>query len=136
MAGKNPYLPKQDIAKATQPYDVLFRPHDVTVKVDPAKIPYSEKGLPGSLLEIALGNGVDIEHACGGVLACSTCHVWVKKGLKSCNEALDEELDQLDNAPGATFESRLACQCVPNGSEPLEVVIPAWNRNAVKEGPH
>jgi len=136
MAGKNPYLPEQNVEKPVRAYTVTFAPHEKTIHVDPSKIPYSEKGLPGSLLEIAMGNGIDIEHACGGVAACSTCHVLVKKGLKTCNEPLDEELDQLDNAPGVTFESRLACQCVPNGTENVEVVIPSWNRNAVKEGPH
>jgi 2Fe-2S ferredoxin len=134
MSGKNPYLPQQEIEKPARPYKILFHPDAQTVQVDPAKIPYAEKGLPGSLLEIAMGHGIEIEHSCGGVAACSTCHVLVKRGLKSCNEALDEELDQLDNAPGVTFESRLACQCVPNGSEDIEVTIPSWNRNAVKEG--
>ncbi|MBM4112369.1 MAG: 2Fe-2S iron-sulfur cluster binding domain-containing protein, partial [Phycisphaerae bacterium] len=35
-----------------------------------------------SLLEIALDNGINIEHACGGVCACSTCHVYVESGMK------------------------------------------------------
>ncbi len=134
MSGQNPYLPEAKIEKPRAPYKAHFLPHDVSVVVRPEALPDSAKGLPGSLLQIAMTNGVDIEHACGGVAACSTCHVYVKRGLKSCNEPLDEELDQIDNAPAATFESRLACQTVPNGTEDVEVVIPAWNRNAVKEG--
>ena len=133
MGGKNPYLPEQKIAKPQTRYRLSVKPHDVVIDVDPAKIPYGKTGLPGSLLDIAMANGVDIDHACGGVAACSTCHVLVKKGLKTCNEALDEELDQIDNAPGATFESRLSCQCVPNGTEDVEIVIPNWNRNLVRE---
>src|SRR5881628_4081513 len=64
-----------------------------------------------SLLDIALGAGVDLEHACGGVCACSTCHVIVKAGLESCNEGTDDEFDQLDEAPAITLQSRLGCQC-------------------------
>ena len=83
---------------------------------------------------VALGAGIEIDHACGGVCACSTCHVQVDGGLETCNEANDAEEDQLDLAPGLTETSRLACQCVPDGSAPLRVVIPAWNRNLVSEG--
>jgi len=133
MGGSNPYLPKQKIDLPKQKYTLEFRPHNKSIQVDPAALPYDRTGLKGSLLEIAMGHGIDIDHACGGVAACSTCHVWVKKGLQSCNEPLDEELDQLDNAPGANLESRLACQCVPNGSEAVVVEIPAWNRNLARE---
>jgi 2Fe-2S ferredoxin len=102
--------------------------------VDPTKIPYNRTGLPGSILDIAYAAGVDIDHACGGVCACSTCHVIVKEGLKSCNESTDDEQDMLDEARGLTIESRLGCQCVPNGTQDLVVEIPAWSRNMVKEG--
>jgi len=71
--------------------------------------------------------------ACGGVCACSTCHVVVKQGLESIPEATDDENDQLDNAPGLTPQSRLSCQSVPDGSVDLVVEIPSWNRNLVKE---
>lgn len=111
-------------------------PMDVTVEVDPNDLPYQRDGLPGSLLDVALHHGVDIDHACGGVNACSTCHVIVKQGLDSCNESSEEEEDQLDNAPGLEPESRLACQCVPDGSVEILVQVPDWNRNMVKEAPH
>jgi 2Fe-2S ferredoxin len=106
------------------------------VEVDPAEVPYSRDGFAGSILEIALGHDIDIDHACGGVCACSTCHVVVREGLESCQEASDEELDQLDNAPGQTHQSRLACQAVPDGSCDVVVEIPAWNRNLVREEHH
>ncbi|MBS1984912.1 MAG: 2Fe-2S iron-sulfur cluster binding domain-containing protein [Bdellovibrionales bacterium] len=134
MGGTNPYLPERKVPKATKPFKVTFMPMNKTIEVDPAKIPYDDNGLPGSLLDIAMAHGINIDHACGGVSACSTCHVHVRKGLKTCNEAIDEELDQLDNAPKTSFDSRLACQCVANGSEDLVVEIPGWNRNAVSEG--
>jgi 2Fe-2S ferredoxin len=117
-------------------YTVIFvdeKQREQVVEVDPARIPYGHDGRPGSLLDIALGNGVDIEHACGGVCGCSTCHVIVKEGLDSCNDPSEQEEDQLDNAYGLTAQSRLACQCVPNGEKDLVVVIPAWNRNLVRE---
>ena len=134
--GKNPYIKNPEIRLPEKPYKVTCTPNGVTIPVDPKKIPYGRVGEPGSILDIALANGVDIEHVGGGVVACSTCHVIVKKGLQSCSDATDSELDQLDNAPGNTLQSRLACQCVPDGTEDIEIEIPSWNRNAVKEVPH
>jgi 2Fe-2S ferredoxin len=119
-----------------QAYKITFMPMQVSIHVDPADIPYQRDGLPGSILDIALDHDIDIDHACGGVNACSTCHIIVKQGLDSCNESSEEEEDQLDNAPGLEPESRLACQCVPDGSAEILIQIPEWNRNMVKEAPH
>ncbi|MCY4133281.1 MAG: 2Fe-2S iron-sulfur cluster-binding protein [Nitrospira sp.] len=136
MGGSNPYIEQVEVKTATESFSVTFRLPDETldVQVDPSKIPYGPTGQPGSLLDIAMGAGIDVEHACGGVCACSTCHVIVKEGLDSCSEATDDELDQLDEAPAITLQSRLACQCVPDGSTNLVVEIPEWNKNLVKEG--
>jgi 2Fe-2S ferredoxin len=139
MGGTNPFIRSAATRLPTRPFSILFRgPEGATTKVDvdPTRLPYSRDGLPGSLLEIGLGHGVDIDHACGGVCACSTCHVIVRAGLESCSEATDDELDQLDKAPGLTPQSRLACQCVPNGSAELVVEIPDWNRNLTREQHH
>ena len=135
MGGSNPYIEKAETQTATKPFTITYKtPHGITeVKVDPEKIPFGETGLPGSVLDIAMGAGIDVEHACGGVCACSTCHVIVKEGLETCNEATDDENDQLDEAPGLSLQSRLACQCVPNGEKNLVVEIPEWNKNLVKE---
>ena len=92
----------------------------------------AKKGL--SILEIAEECGARVGHACGGNLACSTCHVYVSSGGKSCGEASEEEEDMIDGAPAVRLSSRLACQAVPDGSSDVVVEIPAWNRNAVKEG--
>ncbi len=105
-------------------------------ELDTADLPASASGKDGSLLDIALALDVDIDHACGGVCACSTCHVIVREGLESCSGSTDEEEDQLDEAPGLTPFSRLACQCVPDGSRDLVVEIPNWNRNLVREAAH
>ncbi|MCZ6800908.1 MAG: 2Fe-2S iron-sulfur cluster-binding protein [Nitrospirae bacterium] len=135
MGGSNPYIEKAETEAATQTFTVTFHSQDGTqeVQVDPEKIPYGPTGLPGSLLDIAMGAGIDVEHACGGVCACSTCHVMVKEGLETCNESTEDEDDQLDEAPGISLQSRLACQCVPNGTKNIVVEIPEWNKNLVKE---
>ena len=90
-----------------------------------------------SILQAALGQGVEIDHACGGVCACSTCHVKVKQGFGCFPEATDDELDQLDEARDVGLDSRLACQAklerMPEDGT-IEVVVPSWNVNMVKEG--
>ena len=137
MGGTNPYIQKADYELPRQAYIVTFIAPDgvvTKVEVDPAKIPYGPTGLPGSLLDVAMGNGVALEHSCGGVCACSTCHVIVKLGLESCSEGTDDEFDQLEEAPITTLQSRLGCQCVPNGTKDIVVEIPAVNKNLVKEG--
>ena len=135
MGGTNPYIEKSEVATATKGFKVTFigSGDRIEVSVDPSKLPYGETGLPGSILDIAMGHGIDLEHACGGVCACSTCHIIVKEGLDTCNESTDDENDQLDEAPGLTLQSRLGCQCVPNGDKDLVVEIPEWNKNLVKE---
>lgn len=133
MGGMNPYISRPDIRLPTKRYRITFLPMGRTVEVDPEHLPRDHDGLEGSILQIALEHGIEIDHACGGVCACSTCHVIVREGLESCNEATDEELDMLDNAPGVCDQSRLACQTVPDGSRDVTVEVPFWNRNLAKE---
>jgi ferredoxin, 2Fe-2S len=140
MGGVNPYITAAKTRTATKPFTVQFHDEEsgklTSFLVDPAKIPFADHGLEGSLLDIAEGAGIEINHSCGGVCACSTCHVYVEAGALSCNLATDDEEDMLDEAPAVTSESRLSCQCVPDGTQDLIVRIPKWNRNAVKEGHH
>lgn len=136
MGGKNPYIEEASYTPATKKYKVTFVREGRTVEVDPAKVPYGHNGLPGSILDISEGFHLGLDHACGGVCACSTCHVIVHEGLESCNEASEAELDELDMAPGITPKSRLGCQTVPDGSQDLVVEIPEWNKNFVKEPEH
>ena len=133
MGGENPYLQKTATRLPTKKYKITYLPMNVTIEVDPAKIPYSRDGRPGSLLEIALAHGIEIDHACGGVCACSTCHVVIKSGMSTMPGASDDEEDMLDNAPAVTPTSRLACQAVPDGTADVVVEIPSWNRNLVRE---
>jgi 2Fe-2S ferredoxin len=133
MGGRNPYAEQEIPEPATEKFTVTFLPMNITVEVDPDKIPYGETGLPGSILDIALANGIDIDHACGGVCACSTCHCIVRDGIDTCSEMSDCEEDELSYAPGLTPKSRLSCQTVPNGKRNLVVEVPGWNRNIVRE---
>ena len=137
MAGVNPYIQKAEAAKARTPFTVTYVDEETggrtEVRVDPATFPFGKLGLDGSLLDIAEEAGVQINHSCGGVCACSTCHVYVQQGGKSCSKATDDEEDELDKAPAVTPESRLSCQCVPDGTQDVVVEIPAWNRNLVRE---
>lgn len=110
---------------------VTFEPAGVTVEVNPAHYPYGRHGRPGSLLDIALSHGVHIEHACGGAGACGTCHVIITAGMSNLSEPSDEELDRVDQAPGNTPDSRLACAAVVAGD--VTVQIPQWSRNLVSE---
>jgi len=63
-----------------------------------------------SILDAAEECGARVGHACGGNLACSTCHVWVQTGLDSLPEVTDKENDIMDKAFDVRPESRLACQ--------------------------
>jgi len=107
---------------------------NVTVDAGPVDELAHHEGRPGSILDIADRADIAIDHACGGFAACSTCHVYVKEGLGTCNEKSEDEEDMLDEAPLLKSTSRLSCQCIPDGTEDVVVEIPAWNRNMVKEG--
>ncbi len=65
-----------------------------------------------SILEVALKNDINLHHNCGGVCACSTCHVYVEKGEDLVEELSDKEEDFIDRAINPRLNSRLSCQCV------------------------
>ncbi|KAK3584249.1 hypothetical protein CHS0354_035330 [Potamilus streckersoni] len=115
-------------------YKITIQNTGDVIEVDP-NMPEGKHGLPCSILHITEEMHEDlIDHACGGVQACSTCHIYIVKGFDSCNEASDREEDYLDKARGRKLISRLACCCVPDGSEDIVIEVPKWNVNAVKEG--
>src|SRR5438445_9825815 len=129
MGGTNPYVDQDAPQPATQKFTITFMPMNVTVEVDPEKIPYRVTGLPGSILDIALAQGINLDHACGGVCACSTCHCIVREGLETISEMSEAEDEELSFAPGLTPSSRLSCQSVPNGTRKLLVEMQIWNCN-------
>ncbi len=75
-----------------------------------------------TLLEAAEKCGAQVGHSCGGVCGCSTCHVWVRKGLESLSEQTDAEMDRLDMGFDVRPYSRLSCQA-ELGQEDLLVEI-------------
>ena len=85
-----------------------------------------------SVLEIAHKHGIDIEGACEGSLACSTCHVIVDPAwYKKLSKATEDEEDMLDLAFGLQATSRLGCQIVMTEAlDGLKVKLPAGTRNA------
>ena len=87
MGGTNPYIEEVKYKKATKKFKVTFLPSGKTVEVDPEKFPYGHNGLPGSILDISEGFKMGLDHACGGVCACSTCHSIIREGLESSNRA-------------------------------------------------
>jgi 2Fe-2S ferredoxin len=85
-----------------------------------------------SICDAALANGIEIEHACEKSCACTTCHVIVREGYDSLQEADEAEEDLLDKAWGLEPESRLSCQALV-GEEDLVIEIPKYTINMVSE---
>jgi 2Fe-2S ferredoxin len=90
--------------------------------VSPLEDKTAEVAEGASLLEAAEACGAQVGHSCGGVCACSTCHVWVRKGLETVSEQQGEEMDRLDQAFDVRPMSRLACQSKV-GTSDVEVAI-------------
>ena len=85
-----------------------------------------------SILDIALANDIDIEHACEKSCACTTCHLIVREGFDSLEESDELEDDMLDKAWGLEPESRLGCQALVSNDD-LVVEIPKYTVNQVSE---
>ncbi|MES2330415.1 MAG: 2Fe-2S iron-sulfur cluster-binding protein [Bacteroidota bacterium] len=78
-----------------------------------------------SLLEVCLDNDIELHHNCGAVCACSTCHLYVDKGMDSLAELSDREEDFIDRAVNPRINSRLGCQCVlEEGDGEVVVTLP------------
>ena len=85
-----------------------------------------------SICEALLDNGVNIEHACDMVCACTTCHVIVREGMHSLNEIEEGEEDMLDRAWGLEPDSRLSCQAIL-AQQDVTIEIPKYSINHAKE---
>jgi 2Fe-2S ferredoxin len=97
-------------------------PHGAVIEVEPGT----------SILEAALSHGIEIEHICEQSCACTTCHVIIRQGFDSLNEATEQEEDLLDKAWGLEAESRLSCQAKV-ANEDLTIEIPKYTINLVRE---
>ncbi len=85
-----------------------------------------------TVLDVALRNGIGIEHACEKSCACTTCHIVVKEGFDSLEESDELEDDMLDKAWGLEAESRLGCQAMV-ADEDLVIEIPRYTLNHASE---
>ncbi|WP_410499150.1 ISC system 2Fe-2S type ferredoxin [Chitinibacter sp. S2-10] len=88
---------------------------------------------PGTTIcDALLANDIEIEHACEKSCACTTCHVLVREGFDSLNEADELEEDQLDKAWGLEACSRLSCQAEVADTD-LVVELPKYTINHARE---
>jgi 2Fe-2S ferredoxin len=96
------------------------------------KISFEEKGLEPvelpiaegeSVLDVCLENGIELQHNCGGVCGCSTCHIYLTKGMDNVQEISDKEEDFVDRAVNPRINSRLGCQCVMIDGD-IEITLP------------
>jgi 2Fe-2S ferredoxin len=91
---------------------------------EPLELPINQNE---SVLDVCLDNGIDLQHNCGGVCGCSTCHVYVNWGMDSLEEISDKEEDFIDRAVNPRITSRLGCQCVVIDGD-IEVTLPDQNQ--------
>ena len=107
---------------------LIFLPHEeicpegAVIEVEPGV----------TICDAALKHGIEIEHACEKSCACTTCHVVVREGFDSLEEAEETEEDMLDKAWGLEPESRLSCQAVV-GDQDLVIELPKYTINMVSE---
>jgi 2Fe-2S ferredoxin len=107
---------------------IIFLPHE---EICPEGLVIdAEKG--ETICNVALENGIEIEHACEKSCACTTCHVYIREGIDSLNENTEDEDDMLDKAWGLEPDSRLSCQALV-GDEDLVIEIPKYTINMVSE---
>jgi 2Fe-2S ferredoxin len=85
-----------------------------------------------SICDTLLQNGIEIEHACEKSCACTTCHVVVRSGGDSLEEATESEEDLLDKAWGLEAQSRLSCQALVDDQD-LTIEIPKYTINHARE---
>lgn len=102
-----------------------------TMNVYPVHIQFEEPGIAPvtlqaaegeSILDLCLENNIDLHHNCGGVCACTTCHVYINKGMEHLPEMSEREEDYVDRAINPRLNSRLGCQSDIYG--PLDITIP------------
>ncbi|AOU98221.1 ferredoxin, 2Fe-2S type, ISC system [Acidihalobacter yilgarnensis] len=107
---------------------ITFLPH--TNLCPDGKVIEVESGT--TICDAALANGIEIEHACEKACACTTCHVYVRKGMDSLKDPSEDEEDMLDKAWGLEPDSRLSCQSAV-GDDDLEIEIPRYTLNLASE---
>lgn len=92
-----------------------------------------EANVGETILDVALRNGINIEHACEKSCACTTCHCIVREGFNDLEPSDELEDDMLDKAWGLEPESRLSCQVKVVDTD-MVIEIPKYTVNMVSEG--
>ena len=104
---------------------ILFEFEDLSIA--PVEVENAEEGY--SILEITEDHDIHLNHNCGGVCACSTCHVYIESGEEFLEEISDKEEDFIDRAINPRLESRLGCQCIILDQDAvIKVTIPDQSR--------
>ncbi|MCB0694766.1 MAG: 2Fe-2S iron-sulfur cluster-binding protein [Saprospiraceae bacterium] len=104
---------------------ILFEFEDPSIA--PVEVENAEEGY--SILEITEDHDIHLNHNCGGVCACSTCHVYIESGEEFLEEISDKEEDFIDRAINPRLESRLGCQCIILDQDAvIKVTIPDQSR--------
>ena len=107
---------------------LIFLPHEELCPE--GAVIEAEKGT--TICDAANANGIEIEHACEKSCACTTCHVIIREGFDSLEDAEEIEEDMLDKAWGLEPDSRLSCQAVVEDAD-LVIEIPKYTINMVSE---
>lgn len=102
-----------------------IQPDDVTVEAAPG----------ATILQVAQEHHVPLGHACGGVCACSTCHIYVKAGLGTLPDMDEDESDRLDQAFGVAASSRLGCQVRVGETDLVVEITPESIQAFINEHP-
>ena len=100
---------------------VRFFPGDVASEFNSGELSYQGEGCRESVLDVALRDGVELRHACGGICACITCHVVVEQGDENLSPMEKDEEDRLYRVPDYTLHSRLACRAVVRGDVTIRI---------------
>ena len=101
-------------------YTIRFR---FAQGLEPVVLTGAESGQ--TLLEMALANGIQLNHNCGGICSCTTCHVCVEHGMENFEKMSRREEDFLKRVKNARTNSRLACQLLLlEGKNEIEILIP------------
>lgn len=97
-------------------FPVHFTFEDTTIS------PVTVQAVEGeSILDVAMENDIELCHNCGGVCACTTCHVYIEEGMENLSEMSEREENYVDRAINPRIESRLACQCQIYGEVTVKV---------------
>ncbi|WWO95388.1 MAG: ISC system 2Fe-2S type ferredoxin [Candidatus Dasytiphilus stammeri] len=104
---------------------IYFLPHEILLPNGKVV----EASVGETILNVALRNGIKIEHFCEKSCACATCHCIVRSGFHSLSKISDKEEDMLDQAWGLEPYSRLSCQAYVVKNEDLIVEIPRYTTN-------